>query len=177
MRTLMNWAVGTQGDWSDSGLALPVLDVAAEAPLQRWCAVAGGLALILSRVADAERAARFAHTHVLYVQVRRRLRQAQPVDASAELIGEVMHEIADVADPLTRNCLKACFQAAVRQPAVALASDRAGEPERSSQPPSQPRSSGDAAGASLTSVMLLERSAALRRKLAEARGTGFAELK
>lgn len=177
MRKLMNWAVGTQGDWSDSGLALPSLDVDADAGLQRWCVVAGGLALILSRVADAERAARFAHTHVLYVQVRRRLRQAQPVDASPELIGEVMHEVADVADPHTRTCLKACFHAAVREPSVALASVRAGESARSSPSSSQQRSGGDAAGASLTSVMLLERSAVLRRKLAEARGTGFAELK
>jgi hypothetical protein len=105
---LMKWAA-SHAAWSVSELELPRVDPAADPALQRLCAVAGGLGLILSRLQSTERSARFPHTEALYALIRRRLRHSEPVRAGADLLGEVMHEIADSADPLTRGCLKACF--------------------------------------------------------------------
>jgi hypothetical protein len=104
---------------------------------------------------------------------------------SPELISEVMHEISEIADPLTRSCLKACFHAELRGPATAaaVAGPAPAVPTSggaSSQPQCLPpsRLPGDAVRSTgFASEQLLERSAALRRKLAAARATGFAELK
>lgn len=115
MRRLIGWFALSRA-WSASHLELPELDASADPALQRWCAVAGGLALILSRASPSECAARFSCTGTLYELVQRQLRQSQPVVAAAELVGEVMHEVADVADPVTRRCLRACFDASLRRP-------------------------------------------------------------
>ncbi len=185
MRKLIPWAA-TPAAWTDSELALPTVDAAADAAAQRWCAVAGGLALILSRVSASERAARFPCTHTLYTLVRSRLRQSRPVLASPELVSEVMHETAEIADPLTRSCLKTCFQASLRRPDAAnepsQPAARAGALASPGSPASVPQRmrAAPADSSPPTSVMpqaLVERSAELRRRLAAARSsTGFAEL-
>ncbi|WP_169417773.1 hypothetical protein [Ramlibacter agri] len=123
MRKLMQWAT-SRGDWQRSDfLALPTVDAQDDAMLQRWQVVVGGLALLLSRESPSGRSARFPHTMRLYQGLRQRLRQGRYVDASPELIGDVMHETASVADPLTTRCLRACFQASLgRDPDSALPS-------------------------------------------------------
>lgn len=187
VRSLMSWG-SPQGAWNASDLALPAVDAGADPATQRWCVVAGGLALILSRLSATERSARFACTHALYLAARRDLRQHHTVSASPELLSEVMHEIADVADALTRTCLRACFQASLAQPVAegqpapqqeGTGSSQAPASAASRSPSGRPSAHGrtDGPGTGPSSELLLERSAALRRKLAAARSTGFADLK
>ena len=83
--------------------------------LQRWQVVAGGLALVLSRLSPTERSAHFSATYRLYQGLRSRLRQGTTViDASSELLSDVMHEIATVADTMTTQCLRTCFDASLK---------------------------------------------------------------
>lgn len=172
----MNW-VGASRHWKVSGLELPRVELAADAALQRWCVVAGGLGLILSRIGGPERSARFAHTAALYALVRHRLRRSQQVCASASLLGEVMHEVAETADPLTRSCLKACFQDSLGAPATdgdraqaqAQASSTPSPLTSAPLPSSQASAAQRAADTSFNTQMLLERSRALRRSVAAAR--------
>jgi hypothetical protein len=113
MKRLMQWA-GSQGNWARSDFGgLPAVQHDASPLLQRWQVVAGGLALVLSRASRTERDARFHATNRLYQGLRRRLRQGAAIDASTELIQDVMHEIAGVADAQTTQCLRACFDASL----------------------------------------------------------------
>ena len=115
--------------WFPSGLArprraqLPVLRDEDERGLRHWFVLTGGLALILSRARAAEIDQRFGATRTLYLMLHRRLKKRQPADVSAELLNDVLHEIASLADPLTHASAQACFRAAVqneaRQPAAA----------------------------------------------------------
>lgn len=142
MRKLMQWAA-SRGDWQRSDfLGLPSVEVRDDAMLQRWQVVVGGLALVLSRETRSGRGARYASTVRLYQGLRRRLRQGRDVDAAPELISDVMHEIAGVADPLTTQCLRACFHASLgRNPDSVLPSQfpSAGESRATSRLQSQPR--------------------------------------
>jgi hypothetical protein len=113
MKRLMKWA-GSQGNWAQSDFGgLPSVQREADPLLQRWQVVAGGLALLLSRASRTERDARFRAANRLYRGLRNRLRQGAPIDASTELIQDVMHEIAGVADVQTTQCLRACFDASL----------------------------------------------------------------
>lgn len=179
----MKWA-GAAGNWSASELQLPRLGRDADPALQRWCVVAGGLALVLSRLEPTQRAARFAQTERLYALIRQALGAAQPVRAAAELLGDVMHEIAEVGDPPTRTCLKTCFQASLREPAAGGPPLGDGRPAAnasalSSQERSTRRSTQhaqrEAADTSFNTNLLAERATALRRAVAAARGTGEGE--
>ena len=189
MQKLMKW-VGSPADWAPSDMELPRVDHEADAALQRWSVVAGGLGLVLSRLGPVERSARFAHTQALYGLIRRRMQQSQPVHAGPELIGEVMHEIAETADRLTRACLKACFHSSMGDAAAAVDLPRGDLPGSSqgSAPPSQTRSSRrnsrrpdpGSADTSFNTQMLAERANALRSSLAAARkpaaGSGYVPL-
>src|SRR6478752_3760442 len=113
MKRLFQWA-RSRGDWAPSDFGgLPSVQHEAEPLLQRWQVVAGGLALVLSRASRTERDARFHATNRLFQGLRRRLRQGAAIDASPELIQDVMHEIAGVADVQTTQCLRACFDASL----------------------------------------------------------------
>ena len=141
MQKLMQWA-GSQGHWTRSDFAgLPAVQLAADPVLQRWQVVAGGLALVLSRVSRTERSARFPASYRMYQGLRRRLRQAAFVDASTELIQDVMHEIAGVADLQTTQCLRACFEASLGRDPVGNAMGLRQERD-TSRLNSQPRPSG-----------------------------------
>lgn len=177
MQKLMKW-VGSQGDWTCSAWILPALTAEADMAVQRWAVVAGGLALVLSRAEPAERSARFGASHALYVQVRRSLRQARLPAPAAALLGEAMHELAEVADPATRRCLMACFQDAVKHPlrVQAAAANQAWEATSTQQAPSaavQPRDTRQSLSSSVSSDLLLARASSLRKSLAAAR-TGIA---
>jgi hypothetical protein len=185
MEKLARW-VGSQGDWNPSAWALPALDQDGDAVLQRWRVVAGGLALILSRSGPAEHGARFACSKDLYLLIRRRLRRSAAVDASAELLGEVMHEIAQVADPQTRSCLQACFRARVHggEGALPVSGEAGGSQLASSIQPlsaTSRRSSSraealDGAPTSFNTDLLTERARTLRQSIAAARSTAFTDL-
>lgn len=139
MRKLIQWASG-HGHWRPSSyLGLPKVQRQDDPLLQQWQVVAGGIALVLSRVAPSERKARFASTAWLYPFLRQRLREARSVDVSPELLSDVMHELAGVADPLTIRCVRARFDAS-----LSVAGGRAGsQPGDDSRPTgvlqSQPR--------------------------------------
>ena len=144
MQKLMQWA-GSQGHWIPSDVGgLPAVQRDADAVLQRWQVVAGGLALVLSRVSRTERAARFCASYRLYQGLRRRLRQGAVVDAAPELLSDVMHEIAGVADVLTTTCLRACFDASLRPGYPNEASAGAPDSRGTSRLQSQPRPPDDA---------------------------------
>lgn len=180
MQRLMQWA-GSQGNWTQSDFGgLPAVQTDAEPGLQRWQVVAGGLALLLSRVSASERAARFPASYRLYQGLRRRLRQGAVVDASPALLSDVMHEIAGVADTLTAQCLRACFEAS-RLPGNANAGGSAGPQDSrgTSRLQSQPRPSKrsalapegrDSAPTDFIEDRLAERASVLRSALAAARG-------
>ncbi|MDB5858364.1 MAG: hypothetical protein JWQ76_2053 [Ramlibacter sp.] len=184
MQKLMQWA-GSQGNWTQSDFGgLPAVRPEADAALQRWQVVAGGLALVLSRVTRTERSARFCATYRLYQGLRRRLRQGAVVDASPELLSDVMHEIAGVADLLTTNCLRACFDASLRPGEPD--DNPPGSPEDSratsllqSQPRPWRRSTDvpewrNTARSDLSQERLEARASALRSSVAAARGTQLA---
>lgn len=122
-----------RGEWRSSEWALPHLRRETQPDTRRWMAVAGGLALILSRVPPSEQRTRFASTLQAYALIRRRLRQSRPVDAGAGLLNDVMHEVAEVADPVTRSGLHSSFQAAVRRAAQAHSRPASREGGRGSQ--------------------------------------------
>ena len=152
MQKLMQWA-GSQGHWTQSDFGgLPAVQRDADAVLQRWQVVAGGLALVLSRVSRTERSARFSASYRLYQGLRRRLRQGAVVDASPELLSDVMHEIAGVADTLTTTCLRACFDASRRPGYPNDAGASASDSRSTSRLQSQPRPSDDAATTQLAAA-------------------------
>jgi hypothetical protein len=180
----MKWA-SSQGHWTQSEFSgLPAVQHEADPVLQRWQVVAGGLALVLSRVSRSERSARFPATYRLYQGLRLRLRQGAVIDASSELLSDVMHEIAGVADLLTTNCLRTCFDASLR-PGYPNddAPSASADARATSRLHSQPLSSGHSTRASewretaptgFSRDRLAERASALRSTLAAARSSQFA---
>jgi hypothetical protein len=187
MERLIRWA-GSQGHWTRSDFgSLPAVEREADPVRQRWQVVAGGLALLLSRVSHSERSARFTASYRLYQGLGRRLRQGAVVDASPELLSDVMHEIAGVADPLTTQCLRACFDATVRpgpsnEETVAPCGDSRGTSRLQSQPRPSNRSTRvpdwrDTATTDFSPERLAERATALRNTLAAARSSQFASLR
>jgi hypothetical protein len=139
MRKLMQWAA-SRGDWQRSDfLGLPTVVAQEDVMLQRWQVVAGGLALVLSRETRAGRDIRYRSTMRLYHGLRRRLRQGRVIDAGPELLNDVMHEVASSADPLTTQCLRACFNASLgRSPDSELPSRFPGDHRSTSRLHSQP---------------------------------------
>lgn len=189
MDLLAQWMT-SKGSWhcgEFSDLPMPGRD--AGPALQQWTIVAGGLALILSRASPAEASERFPASLQLYDLLREALRQRVPVGAGAGLLGEAMHEIAPIADPLTKTSLQARFQAALQKtaegpstqpPASQHAESRAmpsSQPQaRSSRRPCSIREAEEEASTTVVSLEVFsERSSTLRKSLATARATGFAE--
>jgi len=191
MELLAQWMT-SKGSWrcgEFSDLPVPARD--ANSALQQWTIVAGGLALILSRASPSEASERFPSSLQLYDLLRERLRQHLPVGASAALLGEAMHEIAPVADPMTKTSLQARFQAALQKSAGAPstqppagghhAESRAmtsvQSPARSSRRPSSTRDEEEDLSTIVSLELLFERSTSLRRTVATARATGFGDLR
>ena len=155
---------------------LPVRPDTAEAGLHHWFVLTGGLALILSRARPVEIAERFAATRELYLLLRDRGKNGPAPQPGAELLNDVLHEIATVADPLTKASAQACFRAALQQhgpqPAGAAA---AGAPSTRGGAASTLRSTRSAASdhpQTQVSVELFEqRSSTLRQTVAAHRST------
>jgi len=177
----MQWA-GSHGHWTQSDfVGLPSVQRDADPLLQRWQVVAGGLALVLSRLSTSERSARYSSTYRLYQGLRIRLRQGAEVDAAPELLSDVMHEIAGVADVQTTLCLRACFNARLGRgdPADEAPVLSVGDSRPTSRLQSQPRPSQrstlapewrDSSSTEFSEEQLAERANTLRSTLAAARG-------
>lgn len=107
---LLRW-LGSRGAWIRSRYSdLPRLDASAATPVSHYCVIAGGLALILSRCHEGELANKFLATQELRELLRRQLRRYGRAKPSAELLSDVMHEVATLADPTTRAALRACLE-------------------------------------------------------------------
>jgi len=114
MRALQGlWCwMGSRGAWFRSRYSdLPQLRADAASEVKHYCVIAGGLALILSRRPPRALAGRFMASQELYQLLRRQLRGRGHAAPSAELLSEVMHEVATVADPSTRAALRTCLAA------------------------------------------------------------------
>lgn len=98
--------------WRTSAFSeLPQVQPEAPDLIQHFCIIAGGLALILSRHTAIEVRCNFRSTLELYQELRYQLRKVGRSSASAELLNDVMHEVAQVADAHTRASLKICLHA------------------------------------------------------------------
>lgn len=78
--------------------------------IRHFCIVAGGLALILSRNKEAAIRLHYPYTVEMYELLGKELRKFGKTSAGAGLINNVMHEVAQVADPLTMSSLKICLE-------------------------------------------------------------------
>lgn len=204
MQQVFQW-IGSKGAWNCSRFSdLPQIRHDRRSGAHHWCVVAGGLALILSRSSDTQRRADFTATEALYEMLREALRQGRRPRAGAALVGDVMHEVAEVADPLTQASLGACFRECLKHDktdvdsrisamsTMGVTTTSAGWPAfsrlvASSRMPASSRVSVrsrastslpdlDDAPTVIPSDLLDQRSHALRRTVAHAR-TNFAELK
>lgn len=77
---------------------------------RHWLVLAGGLALTLSRATEAELVNRFPATASLYRAIRRIFAKNSQNLIDPNLVNGAMHEIADVADPITKAAAKLCLQ-------------------------------------------------------------------
>lgn len=186
MQHLMQW-IGSKGAWACSRYSdLPELKYDVRSPAHHWCVVAGGLALILSRAGSGELSTRLRATGTLYELLRRRLRQGRRPGADASLVGEVMHETTELADPMTRASLAECFRECIKHSGAAEDTAPSALPvqstmlsRNSSRSTSRHRSTQCDLEDAVTVIsveVLGQRSHNLRQALATAR-TGFAELK
>lgn len=78
--------------------------------IRHFCIVAGGLALILSRNKDTAIRLHYPYTVEMYELLGKELRKYGRTSAGAGLINNVMHEVAQVADPITMSSLKRCLE-------------------------------------------------------------------
>jgi len=203
MQSFKQW-IASQGKWVRSRFSdLPDLRHDDDTRVQHWCAIAGGLALILSRAGQSELATRFSASRELYELLRRQLKQGDKITAGGDLLGDVMHEVAGIADPMTRVSLQVCFRTRVKHDAERTSLARQGT---ASRPPSQPASQHSRPPATrspslqmesrvllpelvtpsrqlatppdfVNSDIFIEQSSALRKKVAQARATVYGELR
>ena len=73
--------------------------------------IAGGLALTLSRCSLKNVDSEYPNAHELYLVLRHDLRRAGSTSASAELMLETLHEVAERLDPVSRSSLRALLEA------------------------------------------------------------------
>ncbi len=107
--------------WNTSRFSeLPTLDDADEVHLD-YQLLAGGLALLLSRCSERSVNRDFAASLQAYGSLRRQLKSRAPVCLSAQLLMDLSHEIAQLADSATRQAARRCMarsmQATNRAPA------------------------------------------------------------
>ena len=118
MQQGIQW-IGSKGAWTCSrGADVPQLPQEPRSEAHHWCVVAGGLALLLSRASDTQRAGRFTATGQLYDLLRQAMHRRQRPGAAAALVADVIHEVAGVADPMTQDSLGACFAECLKRSTV-----------------------------------------------------------
>ena len=186
MRRLLRW-IKPRPNWiRSSPFELPAIGPQQETALRQWTLVAGGLALILSRASEVELAQRFRCSQLLHLMVRRALLQNQPVRVPIDCLADTMHEIAELADPVTKRALLVRFQVAVqahrgagakpsatRAPGAAMAAPS--ESEMPSPDSITPSSHSRAREEMLGQLALEDASRSLRQVVATARASNFGE--
>lgn len=110
MATLLGW-LRQQGAWIRSQhYELPAVQHACvSAELRPWCALAGGLALVLSRQATAEVQGSYPIAAAVFERVRQSLEAGREPRVSRKVLLYLAKEIEAVADPLTRASCLACM--------------------------------------------------------------------
>lgn len=175
MRSLIR-LMTSSGAWRRSAYSeLPEVP-RGEAELTRHhLVIAGGLALILSRASSVELAGSLHATQELHERLRRELRLGS-VDIDAALLGDVVHEIDESADPGTKASLRRCYELQAKK--ERKRQDRV--QQRRSAAPSGPmslRSSQRAENPELEAPTVISsdvfdrRSRALRKSVKQARGS------
>jgi len=191
MATIISWVRAT-GGWLRSPFGdLPVLRADDPQVHQTWLILAGGIALILSRASKAELETRFNAARQVYALVRARLEKRRLPKPEPTLLRDALHEIANLADPMTKEAGRECLMRVVER----LARKSGAPAPVSSNPPhsSQSTASQTTGQAPLTATaaapapeperdhaetqldldLLFERSNKLRGTVATARSTTF----
>lgn len=100
------------GTWTTSSYSdIPTPPDGVTDVVRNFYVIAGGLALVLSRTRTQLIDLHFRYTRDLYDQLRDDLRAHGKTNANAKLINEVMHEVAQCADPETKAALRFVFAA------------------------------------------------------------------
>lgn len=174
MRSLIR-LMTSSGAWRNSPYSdLPEVSRGDTELTRHYLVIAGGLALILSRATAPELGAGLQATQELHEHLRRELRLGI-VDADPALLGEVMHEIDELADPRTKVSLRHCYdvqvQRALRRKRRAprhAAAPSSMMSTRSSQRPGNPQLDAPTV---VSSDLFDQRSQVLRKSVREARST------
>ncbi|NNU44328.1 hypothetical protein [Ramlibacter montanisoli] len=82
---------------------------------QTWLILAGGIALILSRASKAELETRFCAARQVYALVRARLEKRRLPKPEPTLLRDALHEIANLADPMTKEAGRECLARTVER--------------------------------------------------------------
>ena len=189
MGPIISW-VRAAGGWVRSPFGdLPALRADDAMTHQTWLILAGGMALILSRASKAELETRYAATRQVYAVARARLDKKRLPKPDATLLRDALHEIANLADPMTKEAGRECLMRVVER----LARKSGAPAPVSSNPPSSSQSTAsqttgqapltatagapeperDHAETQLDLDLLFERSNKLRGTVATARSTTF----
>jgi hypothetical protein len=142
MGSIIGWVRATRG-WVRSPFGdLPLLRADDAMAHQTWLILAGGMALLLSRASGTELEERFAATRKVYAIARARLEKKRLPKPDAALLREALQEIANLADPMTKEAGRECLARVVERGAR-----KGGAPSTVS---SNPPASTQSATASLT---------------------------
>jgi hypothetical protein len=142
MGSIIGWVRATRG-WVRSPFGdLPLLRADDAMAHQTWLILAGGMALLLSRASSAELEERFVATRKVYAIARARLEKKRLPKPDAALLRDALHEIANLADPMTKEAGRECLARVVERGAR-----KGGAPSTVS---SNPPASTQSAAASLT---------------------------
>ncbi len=115
MATIISWVRAT-GGWLRSPFGdLPVLRADDPQVHQTWLILAGGIALILSRASKAELETRFSAARQVYALTRARLEKRRLPKPEPTLLRDALHEIANLADPMTKEAGRECLARTVER--------------------------------------------------------------
>ena len=189
----MSWVRGSSG-WERSPYGdLPSLRVDDTPAHQTWLILAGGIGLILSRASKAELSSRFAAARQVYAHAHGRLQKRRLPKPEPELLRDALQEIANLADPMTKEAGRECLARTVeRQSGKARSKystpSAAAAGPLSSSPPTAANSSHvastqtaaistveDNAATQIDLDLLFERSTKLRDAVAWRRSTTFGQ--
>jgi hypothetical protein len=189
MGPIISW-VRAAGGWVRSPFGdLPALRADDAMTHQTWLILAGGMALILSRASKAELETRYAATRQVYAVARARLEKKRLPKPDATLLRDALHEIANLADPMTKEAGRECLMRVVERlarksgaPAPVSSNPPTSSQSTASLTPGQaplpataaaPEPERDHAETQLDLDLLFERSNKLRGTVATARSTTF----
>jgi len=118
MGSILGW-VRAAGGWVRSPYGdLPRLRADDTAVHQTWLILAGGIALILSRASEAELESRFAAARQVHALAHARLHKRRLPKPDPVLLRDALHEIANLADPMTREAGRECLARCVERAAA-----------------------------------------------------------